>query len=55
MSKSGQSTLEYVLLLTAIVLAILAVVSVANSPFRVSLNNYFSQMQTQFSHAVVRP
>ena len=37
-NKRGQSTLEYIILMTAVVVAIVAFVNSPSSPFRQSLN-----------------
>ncbi len=38
-NKRGQSTLEYIILMTAVVVAIIAFVISPNSPFKTALND----------------
>lgn len=42
--KNSQSTLEYVLVLTVILLAIIAAVAPRNGPIRSGLRGYFTQL-----------
>ena len=43
-NKKGQSTLEYIILVTAVIVVILALVFSDSSPFRTNLNQTYSTM-----------
>lgn len=42
--RKGQSTLEYIILVTAIIVVIIALVMGSNSPFSQGLNSTYSKM-----------
>lgn len=43
-NRKGQSTLEYIILITAVIAVILTLVFSSGSPFRKGMNSTYSQM-----------
>ncbi len=54
-NKKAQSILEYVLVLTVVLLAILAAIGSPSGPIRVGLKNFFDQLGTTIGGIVTTP